>query len=463
MSKKYPPGPVNFYAPIGLTWRHLLRLNANPLEFLAEMRRYGDLSFYRILTVRAYIVNHPSLIREVLVSKAKSFRKAEHVMQAFRQGLGNGLLVTHGETWLRQRRMLQKPFQMQRMSGYADITVEFTRRMAAGWDVQKEVDIEHEMMLLGQDIMAKSLFDVEVTGEAEELALALRTASDIFYGEAFSVFTLPDWLPVEKKRKKRWAIETVDRVVRGIIRQRRQLGEEKNDLLAQLLSAVDTEGDGGHMTDEEARDQAVTIFTAGYHTTAVALAWVWYLLAKHPEIQAKAVQEVDHVLQGRAATLDDVPRFKYLEMVIKETLRLYPPAWALFGREAIEDVELGGYKIRKGAYLSLFPWVTQRDERFFPDPLRFDPERFAPGNAEQIDPFAYFPFGAGPHICIGKSFAMMEISLVIATILQQYEAELSPDQREISFDARVSLRAKDDIPVTLRQRKNLPVAEPALT
>ncbi len=463
MFRRYPPGPVNLYAPIGLTWRHLLRLNVDPLKFLTEMGRYGDLSFYRILTQRAYIVNHPKLIRDVLVSKARSFRKSDHVMRAFRQGLGNGLLVTHGETWRRQRRMMQKPFQMQRMGGYARITVEFTRRMMEAWAAEQQVSVEHEMMLLGQDIMAKSLFDVEVIGEAEELARALRTASDIFYGEAFSVATLPDWLPLEKKRKKRWAIETVDRVVRGIIRQRRQSGEQKNDLLAQLLSAVDTEGDGGHLTDEEVRDQAVTIFTAGYHTTAVALAWVWYMLARNPEVQAKVVEEVDQVLQGREATLDDVPQFDYLDRVIKETLRLYPPAWALFAREAVEDVELGGYTIPKGAIVSMFPWITQRDERFFPDPLRFDPQRFAPGNAEQIDQFAYFPFGAGPHICIGKSFAMMEIPLVIATVLQDYEIELSPNQREISYDARVSLRAKDDIRVTFRQRKTSPVAEAALT
>jgi cytochrome P450 len=463
MSKRYPPGPFNWYTPIGLTWRHLLRLNVNPLKFLTKMGGYGDISFYRVLTLRAYVVNHPQLIREVLITKATSFRKWEHHMKAFRQGVGNGLLTSDGDDWLRQRRMIQKPFQMQRMQHYAEITCHYTQRMVDSWEDCQEVQIEHQMVLLGQDIMAKSLFDVEVVGEGEELSNAVRIASDAFARENFAAFTLPDWMPLEDKRQKRWALETVDRVVRKIIRERRESGEQKKDLLSQLLSAVDTEGDGHGLTDDEVRDQAVTIFTAGYHTTAVALSWVWYMLAQFPDVQAKVVQEVDEVLQDREATLDDVPRLKYLEMVVKETLRLYPPAWALFGRETIEDIELGGYKICKGAYLGIFPWITQRDERFFPDPLRFAPERFAPENIKQIDQFAYFPFGAGPHICIGKSFAMMEIPLVIATVLQKYEVELPPDQPTPRFDARVSLRAKGDIRVTFRQRTSSPVSEAMLT
>jgi cytochrome P450 len=437
-----------------------LEVNVDPLRFLTKMAGYGDLSFYRILTQRAYVVNHPELIREVLITKAKSFRKWEHHMKAFRKGVGNGLLTSHGDEWRRQRRMMQKPFQMQRMGHYAEVTVDLTRRLIEGWDTQQEALVEHEMSLLGQDIMAKSLFDVEVVGEAEELSHAVRIASDTFARENFSAWTLPDFLPLEQKRQKRWAIETIDRVVRKIIRERRESGEQKNDLLSQLLAAVDTEGNGQGLTDSEVRDQAVTIFTAGYHTTAVALSWIWYMLAKHPEVQEKVVREVDHVLGSRDATLDDVPRLEYLEMVIKETLRLYPPAWALFGREALEDVELGGYTIRRGAYLGIFPWVTQRDERLFPDPLRFDPDRFAPG--QEIDPFAYFPFGAGPHICIGKAFAMMEIPLVIATMLQRYKVELSPEQGAVELDARVSVRAKGDIRVAFRQRKRAPQLTSAL-
>ncbi len=449
MLRKYPPGPLNMYAPLGLTWRHFMALNANPLGFLTKMGRYGDLSFYRILTLRAYVVNHPDLIRDVLVTKAKSFRKWEHQMRAFRQGVGNGLLTSHGDEWRRQRRMVQKPLQMQRMGHYAQITVDHTRRMVEHWSERQDVLVEHEMVLLGQDIMAKSLFDVQDVGEAEELSRAVRIASDTFARENYLLFKLPDWAPLQRQRQKRWALETLDRIVRKIIQQRRRSRSHTEDLLSQLLLAED---DGRRLTDNEVRDQAVTIFTAGYHTTAVALAWVFYLLAKHREVQARVQQEVDTVLNGRAATLEDVSQLTYLEMVIQETLRLYPPAYALFGRETIETVELGGYRIDKGAYIGVFPWITQRDERFFPDPLRFNPERFAPSRAEQISPFAYFPFGAGPHICVGKHFAKMEIPLIVATVLQRYRVELTDSQRPLRLDAGVSLRMKDDIAVSFCSR-----------
>jgi cytochrome P450 len=311
------------------------------------------------------------------------------------------------------------------------------------------LDVAQAMTQLTLSIIARTLFDVEVSGQAAELGAAVRVLAEELLKDLSSFLLLPDWLPLPGKLRKRRALRTLDNLIWGIIRQRRASGVDKGDLLSMLLLAVDEESDGTGMTDRQVRDEALTLFNAGHDSTAAGLAWVWYLIARHPEVEARLLAEVRDVLGERTATYEDVARLRYLEMVLKESLRLYPPTVALFIREALEPVELGGYPVAKGDWVYLFPWVTQRDGRFFEEPEKFDPERFAPGRAEKIPQYAYFPFGGGPHVCIGNTFAQMEMALIVATVQQQYRLELAPDQGPVEPELHVAIRPRGGLRVRL--------------
>jgi cytochrome P450 len=264
--------------------------------------------------------------------------------------------------------------------------------------------------------------------------------SDVAIYEMTHALRLPTWLPTPYQRRKRWAMRLLDDTIRRIIRERRATGEDRGDLLSMLLLAVDNEDDGQGMTDEQARDEAMTLLLAGHDTTAAGLVWTWYLLARHPEVAARVVEEIDQVLGDRTATAADVPQLRYTEMVLKESLRMYPPAIGTFNRQAITDVEIGGYLLKKGALVHILSYVLHHDERWFPEPERFDPERFAPGRVEAIPPYAYVPFGAGPRVCIGNTFAMLEMTLILATILRQFHPTLAPGQGKPRRLVQMSLR-----------------------
>jgi cytochrome P450 len=329
------------------------------------------------------------------------------------------------------------------------MVVEYTRRMLDRWQPGATVDAAAEMTHLSLAVIARTLFDVELTGRAAELGAAVAVLSETFVRELSQPFLLPDWLPLPGKRRKRRAMRTLDGLIWDIIRQRRASGADRGDLLGMLLTAVDEEGDGRGMTDRQARDEALTLFNAGHDSSAAAMAWVWHLLARHPEAEARAAREAADVLGDRPATLADLPRLPYTDMVVKETLRLYPPAVALVAREALADVELGGYVVPRRSWVYLSPYVTQRDPRFFEDPERFDPERFAPGRAERIAPYAYFPFGGGPHVCIGNTFAMMEVTLVTATVLQRYRPAAPPGQGPVEPELHVAIRPRGGLRLTV--------------
>jgi cytochrome P450 len=448
---RYPPGPKDWFFGLSLI-RHFRR---RPLQFLTETARtYGDIVYFRVGPFHYYLVNHPDLIREVLVTKGKSFRKLERQKRVFRKIDGNGLINSEGDFWLRQRRLVQPAFQSRRMGRYAQVAVDYTQRRLDGWPSGPVVNLEDEMTHLTLEIIAKTLFDVELTGEAARLGEVVDVLRETIMREFVAVLSLPDWLPLPRKRRMRWAIQTLDGLIRDIIRQRRATGEDKGDLLSMLLLAVDEEGDGGGMTDEQARDEAMTLFNGGHDSTSAGLTWVCYLLAKHPDWQARLGEEVETVLGERAATFEDLPRLRYMQMVVKESLRLYPPTWVLFTREAVADVELGGYVIPKASWVNLSPYVTQRDPRWFPEPERFDPERFAPGRVGRIPEYAYFPFGGGPHVCIGNLFATMEITVIVATILRRFRLQLA-GQREVEPWLRVTMRPKGGFPMTVSRRTAL--------
>jgi cytochrome P450 len=418
----------------------VLRIQADALAYYAELaRRYGDSACFRAGPFRIYVFYHPEPIREVLVTKAEYFEKLPKVRKVLSQLIGNGLVVSEGDTWLRQRHLVECAFDAQRFEQYARVMVERTERLLQSWQSAAnatgtlDVDAVTAMSDLTSDILAKTLFDVEAPAETADLRRAVALMSEVFFNEISSAFVLPDWFPLPGKSRKRWAIRYLDDTIRRIIRERRASGVDRRDVLSMLLLARDHEGDGSGMTDEQARDEALTLLVASHDSTAAGLTWAFYGLAQNPGAASRATAEVDTVLGGRLPHYADVPRLCYLETVIKEALRLYAPPFGIFARRALTDVEIGGYLVEEGSLVQMVCYLTQRDPRWFPDPETFDPGRFAPGRIEQILPYAYFPFGCGPRACLGSTFAMTEMVLVAATILQRLQVTLAPGQKEVGL------------------------------
>jgi cytochrome P450 len=445
--RSYPPGPHDRFC--GLTFYR--SLNSDPLGFAANVaRKYGDFTYVRVGWVNLYFVNRPELIREVLSTKAKCFRKLGRQMRALRKIEGDGLVASDGETWARHRPVVQGSFHARHFRRYADVIVEYTRRRLEGWVPGSTFDMAAEMNELALEIIAKLVFDVDVSGDAVRLRDAVHVFRNDMQREVSLPVVLPDWLPLPSKIRQRRAVRIVDDLIWQQIRERRTAGVEKNDILAQMLAAAAAVHPGSPISDAEIRDEAATLFVAGHDTTSAALAWFWYLLSRYPEAERRVLAEVDSVLGDRPATSEDVPRLRYLEMVIRESMRLYPVAGFLFGREAIEDVELAGCTLRRGSWVFIAPYIVHRDERLFPDPEVFDPERFAPGRIDEIPPYAFIPFGGGPRICIGNSLAMTQIALLTATVLQRFRVALDQEQPEMELE--IVLRPKGALRMRPLQR-----------
>jgi len=457
MNRKNPPGPINFGAALGVTLRHGISLWWNPIRYLTWLgHTYGDLAFFRIFSRRVYLVNCPDLIRDVLVAKEKSFRKLDRARKVLGSGFGNGLILSEGPAWLRQRQALQPTFHQRMMARYVQITVARTRQMLDEWRGRQRIELDHEMTRLGLTIVAEALFNADLSPRAAHLARSAFELSTIYAGEEYNWFTLPDWFPLRSKRRKRTIVAEYRGLMRELMAKRRAAdsrgadspGAESrpDDLLDVLLRALDLPESDGRMSEAQAVDEAMTLFNGGYHSSSMGLTWMLFELARHPEIAIRVRAEVDAVLAGRDATLADLATLRYTASVVKECLRLWPPAWELFARENVADVELGGYHIAEGGIFLIHPFVTQRDGRFFPDPLRFDPERFSPEREQSISHFAYFPFGRGPHACIGSAFASMELTLVLATLMQHIQWRLVPGQpAEVQPKPRVAIRPERPI------------------
>jgi len=306
------------------------------------------------------------------------------------------------------------------------------------------------MMRLTLAIVGKTLFDADVESEAPEIGKALTDVMQLFERITNPLSGLLDKLPLPANIRWLRAKERLDSTIYRIINERRASGEDRGDLLSMLLLAQDEEGDGGSMTDEQLRDEAMTLFVAGHETTANALTWTWYLLSQHPDVEEKLHEEIDNVLAAKLPTAADVARLRYTEMVFAESMRLYPPAWTL-GRRVLSDYQIGPYVVPAGSIVLMSPWVMHRDPRFFPDPLKFDPERWTPEAREARPKFSYFPFGGGPRVCIGEQFAWMEGALLIATIGQQWKMRLAPGQR-VEPKAMITLRPKYGMRMVLSER-----------
>ncbi len=457
LQRKHPPGPLNILQPFGLTVRHLLSLWWRPLEFATQLnRKYGPIAFFRIFALRLYVVSDPELIHQILVTQKNAFQKVENQMRAIRQLTGNGILSSSGSFWLRQRRLVQQAFSPQKLKCYADGMVEQTERLLDRWDAmgdKPKVDISLEMIWLTVRITTRAFFGELPRQRIETLASANQAISDAFSVEMFSLWRSPDWMPLPGKSAKRRGIAAYNSEVSALIRERRESNQKADDLLSAVLNAVDEDGSNTGMTDEQARDELLTIYVASHHTTSVALSWLFYFLAKHPEVEQRIVSEVDQVIGDRRIQLSDLPNLKYTEMAIKESMRLQPPAYALFAREALEDVTLGDHWIQKGGWVYIYPYVVHRDPKNFENPERFDPERFSPERIGDIKPNTYIPFGLGPHVCVGSRFAMMEFMLAVPTILRRYTMEICPGHEHARNLPLLANHIRGGLPVQLHRRE----------
>ncbi|HEV3260224.1 MAG TPA: cytochrome P450 [Gemmataceae bacterium] len=450
MTAKYPPGPRD--AVFGLTYIRQFRLS--PLAFVTEMaQEYGDFVFARMGWFRVYFVNRPELVREILATKVKSFHKLRRQMKALHNIEGNGLVVSAGAPWRRHRPMVQPAFHASHFERYARLIVEHARRRVEHWSPDTTFDMSEEMNQLALEIIARVVFDVDWSDRAARLRAAVHVFREYMQREITSIVRKPDWLPLPGKLRQRRAVRAMDSLIWELIRERRSSGAAGEDMLALMLSAARGLDEVAPITDREIRDEAATLFVAGHDTTSAAMAWFWYALARHPEVARRVREEVDAVLGGRPATYEDVPRLRYTEMAVKESMRLYPAAAFLFGRQAVEDVELGGYAIRRNSWVYISPYVMHRDPRNFEDPEKFDPGRFAPGRADEIPDYAYVPFGGGPRICIGSVLATMEVVLVAATVLQRFQVSLAPDQKEVEPEIEIVLRPKGGLRMRISDRE----------
>jgi cytochrome P450 len=409
-------------------------------------RTYGDMVYLRLANVDAYLLSHPDLIEEVLVALNRNFIKPRLLRDAG-EVLGNGLLTSDGEFWLRQRRLMAPAFHRERIASYGATMVEHTSAMLRGWRDGGTYDIHDTMMHLTLGIVARTLFGADVGERAADVGVALEIALQRFV-ERMSLMRLLDRLPLPRNRRFRRAMEKLDGIIYDVIEHRRRSGRDEGDLLSLLLQAQDE--DGSRMTDTQLRDEVITLFLAGHETTAISLSWTFYLLAQSPEVEERMVRELDDVLGGREPSVDDLPRLRYVEMVVKESMRLYPPAWRV-GREAITDCEVGGFPVPAGAQLIMSQWVTHRDARFFDDPLLFRPERWGDEGIGKLPRFAYFPFGGGARKCIGDSFAMMEAILILAAVSQRFHLRLVP-QPPIELWPSITLRPRGGIRMEVRRR-----------
>ena len=438
-----PPGPrARWFG------EHVLALKRNRLEFLQRMARYGDVSYVRIGPQPVFLFRHPDAIKDVLVTQHRNFIKGRGLQRAKRL-LGEGLLTSEGAFHLRQRRLAQPAFHRQRIAGYADVMAAYAERAAARWHDGQETDIAEEMMRLTLAIAGKTLFDADVEDEAEEIGEALTAALEMFSLALLPGAELMDRLPLPHTRRFNRARARLDDVVYRMIDERRASGEDRGDLLSMLMLARDVEGDGSAMTDEQIRDEAMTILLAGHETTANALAWTWDLLGRHPQAEARLQAEAD-ASGSRTLGMDDVTRLPYTRMVLAESMRLYPPAWVV-GYRAVDDCTVAGWHVPARSLCVMSQFIVHRDARWFPDPERFDPDRWSADRQAERPRFAYFPFGGGPRQCIGEQFAWTEGVLLLATIARKWRVRpLRPAMAE-PYPV-FTLRPKDGVPVRLERR-----------
>ncbi|MCB0196328.1 MAG: cytochrome P450 [Anaerolineae bacterium] len=424
---------------------HLLQLTYEPFPLFRRAAEVGDVVTLRALNRKIYFISHPDRIKHVLVTNQKNYQKGR-ALQATQQVVGQGLLTSEGDFHRMHRHLMQPAFHRRQIAGYADTMVRFTEAHLHRWHSGQQLDLHREMMELTMNIAAETLFGADITARSKELNHALNhLMEDFSFFDATPLGRVLRKLPtVRNLRRKHW-LKTLDTAIYDFIKKGQI--EERNNLLSMLLAA----DEGASLTLEQIRDEVMTLFIAGHETTANAIVWTFYLLAQHPEVEAKLWDELEQVLSGRLPTAEDTGRLKYTRMVLSEAMRLYPPAWAV-GRNAIEDDEVGGYSIPAGSTVVISQWVMHRHPTYWPDPLTFKPERFDPETAPRRPRYTYFPFGGGGRACIGEAFAWMEGILLIAVLAQRFKFELTSTEPVLPQPG-ITLRPKNGLPVIIRERQ----------
>ena len=445
-----PPGPSELPL-IG----QALRLRNDLIGLLQEAATYGDVSTVSVKPILIYLVNHPDLNREVLVTNHQKTGRGSTAFETVRWMMGDGLVASTGAFHLRQRRLMHPRFHHRYIEKYAEAMTEISSRKSRQWQDGAEVDMEQEMRELTLQIVAKALFDIETSDvvrrvgksfEETDRYMYLRLTQPVFLRRL--LHSLPFW---PSTRRFKAARAYLDELIYGLIKERRESGADGDDLLCMLLQvryedAESAEGSG--MSDELVRDEAVSLYIAGHDTTATTLAYAFHLLSQNPDVEERFHAELDDVLGDRDATLNDLPNLPLTDQIVTETLRLYPPFWAL-GRMVYEPIELGDRHIPAGVAVMISPLITHRDPRWFEDPMEFRPERWTDEFRSELPQFAYFPFGGGPHQCIGEGFAWLEAKIALATLCRRWRAAARGKAEVVP---RITLKVKGGMPMRLERR-----------
>jgi cytochrome P450 len=427
-----PPGPKGLKLV-----RTMLALGRDPLPNLFKLTaEYGDVVHVGLGWFHLYFLNHPDYLYELLVRQASKLRKPRSVSRPIAEFLGSGLLVSEGDYWREHRRIVQPAFHHKRVEGYGQVMTICIQETLNRWKSGEVYDIDHEMMCMTLPMVTRSLFHTDIGYAVDDVAEAVKIIQKISYRQGQS--PLPLWVPLPNHVRKQQAMERLDRIVLRMIDAGRKAGQDGDDLLSMLLNVVDENGE--HLTNQQVRDEVMTVLLAGHESTANALTWMWYLVSQNPEVQDKLQRELDAVLDGKMPSVEDLKRLPYNHMIVKEALRLYPPAWAL-PREPVEDVMIGGYRIPKGSLVIGVPFTIQRDGRYYDDPDQFIPERFESDQEKKVPLYAYIPFGSGPRFCIGNTFALMTMQLILASVHQHYRFEPDGDE-PVSTDPLLTLRPR---------------------
>jgi cytochrome P450 len=431
-----------------------LQFAPDPLGFITRISRtYGDIVHFRLPGQRIYLFNHPDAIEEILKRSTDDLRKDDFTRD-LSLAVGQGLLTSEGDFWRRQRKLSQPAFHHHRVRAYADVMVRHAERAASCWKDGETRDIHADMMRLTLDIVAETLFGADVGEAAPRIGKALEVLMQRFSGIHA---LLPSWLPTYTNARVSRELRGLDEVVYGIIRARRA-DDDRGDLLSMLLAATTEEG--GKMSERQLRDEAVTLLLAGHETTALALTYTFHLLSRHPRVLSELTSEVSRVLGTRAPGAADIPNLVYADAVVRESMRLYPPAWAI-GRATTQPCKVAGLDLAEGAQLWIAQWVVHRDPRWFENPEQFVPERWRGDLAKRLPKYAYFPFGGGPRVCIGNAFAMMEAVLLLVTIVQRIRLR-AEDDAPLAVVPSVTLRPQGPVRMRVERHEAYPAQRPSV-
>lgn len=446
IGNRIPPGPKGLPI-VGAAFD----LRDDPLNSMRRLaREYGDIVLFYVMKRERVLLNHPQLIYQVLVLQHAKFHKSELTRRITARMLGQGLLISEGDFWRRQRRLVQPAFHRARLNDYAATMLDLAEAHIRGWRNGDRRNMAEEMMALTLGIAVRTLFGSALPVDAAEVGRAMTFLMRYSLRRQRSPIRIPESWPTPKNRRANRELAFVDSLVYRIISERQDSGNghHRNDLLALLMGAMDE--DGSQMTRQQLHDEAMTLFIAGHETTAQMLSWAWYALSQNSAAEARLYEELRSALGDNSFTPADFARLPYLRAVMNEVLRLYPPAY-IMARESIEPCQLGGYEFGPGTTILFSQWVTHRDPRFFDDPDAFRPERWLDGLEERLPPGAYYPFGAGPRRCIGEGFALLEAATVISTIARRFSFRLLPGEPVVP-EPLVTLRSRNGIYMQLHAR-----------